>query len=97
MIAEALVRSNGDLGRAATLINKTRVTRGGLAPVAANAAALLAAISYERDIELLNTNGHALFDARRLEQLQAGTIRQLPIPARELETLKLPVYTFGGP
>jgi len=97
MIAEALVRSNGDLGRAATLINKTRVTRGGLAPVAGNAAALLAAISYERDIELLNTNGHALFDARRLEQLQAGTIRQLPIPARELETLKLPVYTFGGP
>ncbi len=97
MIAEALVRSNGDLGRAATLVNKTRVTRGGLAPVAANSAALLAAISYERDVELLNTNGLALFDARRLEQLQAGTFRQLPIPAKELETLALPIYTFGGP
>jgi hypothetical protein len=97
MIAEALVRSNGDLGRAATLINKTRVTRGGLAPVAVNAVALLAAIDYERDIELLNTNGLALFDARRLERLQAGTVRQLPIPARELETLRLPIYTFGGP
>jgi len=97
MIAEALVRSNGDLGRAATLINKTRVTRGGLAPVAANSAALLAAISYERDIELLNTNGLSLFDGRRLEQLQAGTFRQLPIPAKELETLGLPIYTFGGP
>jgi len=96
MIAEALVRSNGDLGRAATLVNKTRVTRGGLAPVAANSAALLAAISYERDVELLNTNGLALFDGRRLEQLQAGTIRQLPIPAKELETLGLPIYTFGG-
>ena len=97
MIAEALVRSNGNLGRAATLINKTRVTRGGLAPVAVNAVALLAAIDYERDIELLNTNGLSLYDARRLERLQAGTVRQLPIPARELETLKLPVYTFGGP
>ncbi len=97
MIAEALVRSNGDLARAATLVNKTRVTRGGLAAVAANAAALLAAISYERDVELLNTNALALFDNRRLEQLQAGAFRQLPIPAKELETLVLPIYTFGGP
>jgi starch-binding outer membrane protein, SusD/RagB family len=96
MIAEALVRTNGDLNRAATLVNKTRVTRGGLAPVAANSAALLAAISYERDVELLNTNGLSLFDARRLEQLQTGTFRQLPIPAKELETLRLPIYTFGG-
>ena len=96
MIAEALVRTNGDLNRAATLVNKTRVTRGGLAPVAATSAALLAAISYERDVELLNTNGLSLFDGRRLEQLQTGTFRQLPIPAKELETLRLPVYTFGG-
>lgn len=97
MIAEALVRTNGDLARAATLVNKTRVTRGGFAPVAATSAALLAAISYERDIELLNTNGVSFFDGRRLEQLQPGTIRQLPIPAKELETLGLPIYTFGGP
>lgn len=96
MIAEALVRTNGDLGRAATLVNKTRVGRGGLAPVAANSAALLAAISYERAVELLNTNGLALFDGRRLEELQTGTPRQLPIPAKELETLHLPIYTFGG-
>lgn len=96
MIAEALVRTNGDLNRAATIVNKTRVTRGGLAPVAANAAALLAAIDYERDIELLNTNGLSLFDRRRIDGLQAGTPRQLPIPAKELETLQLPIYTFGG-
>ncbi|AMW04288.1 hypothetical protein GEMMAAP_04440 [Gemmatimonas phototrophica] len=96
MIAEALVRTNGDLNRAATLVNKTRVTRGGLDPVAANSAALLAAISYERDVELLNTNGLTLFDGRRLEQIQAGTFRQIPIPAKELETLRLPIYTFGG-
>ncbi|GAB1342341.1 hypothetical protein MASR1M101_14680 [Gemmatimonas sp.] len=96
MIAEALARTGGDLNRAASLVNKTRVTRGGLAPVAANAAAILEAINYERDIELLNTNGLSLFDRRRLEGLQAGTARQLPIPAKELETLRLPIYTFGG-
>lgn len=96
MIAEALVRTNGDLNRAATIVNKTRVGRGGLAPVAANSAALLAAIDYERDVELLNTNGVSFFDRRRYDGLQAGTPRQLPIPAKELETLSLPNYTFGG-
>jgi hypothetical protein len=97
MIAEAEARrSGGNLARAATLVNKTRVGKGGLAPVAANQAALLAAIDYERDVELLNTNGLALFDARRLERLQQGTVRHLPVPARELEVLSLPVYTFGG-
>lgn len=96
MIAEALVRTNGDLNRAAALVNRTRVTRGGLAPVAANAQALLAAIDYERDIELLNTSGLSLFDRRRIDGIQTGTPRQLPIPAKELETLRLPIYTFGG-
>ncbi len=28
--------------------------------------------------------------------LQKGTPRSLPVPAKELETLGLPVYTFGG-
>jgi hypothetical protein len=96
MIAEALARTGGDLARAASLVNKTRVTRGGLAPVAANAAAILEAINYERDIELLNTNGVSFFDRRRYDGLQTGTPRQLPIPAKELETLRLPIYTFGG-
>lgn len=104
LIAEALVRTNGDLGRAATLINNTRVTRGGLAPVTATSGttALLAAIDYERDVELLNTNGFALFHARHVEgaagldRLQDGTWLHLPIPAKELETLGLPIYTFGG-
>jgi len=96
MIAEALVRTNGNLGRAAELVNKTRVGRGGLAPVAANAAALLEAISYERDVELLNTNGLSLFDRRRIDGLQPLNLRQLPIPGKELETLRLPIYSFGG-
>jgi len=119
LIAEALVRTHGDKGRAADLINRTRVTRGQLAPVsAANTDnELLAAIFYERDIELMDTGaGQAWFDRRRIEpglvyegnpignpwafkggsNLQLGTPRHLPLPAKELETLGMPVYTYGG-
>ncbi|MBA3891058.1 MAG: RagB/SusD family nutrient uptake outer membrane protein, partial [Gemmatimonadaceae bacterium] len=103
LIAEALVRTNGDRAQAATLINNTRVGRGGLPPVSAGTATLelLRAIDYERDVELLNTNGFTLFHARHweggpLDRLQEGTWLHLPIPAKELETLQLPVYTFGG-
>ncbi len=96
MIAEALARTGGDLTRAAALVNKTRVTRGGLAAVAADANAILAAIDYERDVELLNTSALSLFDGRRFERLQIGTFRHMPMPARELEILGRPVYTFGG-
>ncbi|HVF39786.1 MAG TPA: RagB/SusD family nutrient uptake outer membrane protein [Gemmatimonadaceae bacterium] len=119
LIAEALVRTNGDKGRAATLINKTRVGRGGL-PALSGASSnndLLAAIFYERDVELFDTGaGQAWFDRRRIDtnltyngipigntwgfrggsNLQKGTPRHLPVPAKELETLGLPVYTYGG-
>ena len=67
LIAEAEVRrTGGDLARAATLINNTRVTRGGLAAVtaASGTAALLDAIDYERDVELLTTNGFGFYYAR---------------------------------
>ena len=119
LIAEALVRTGGDKARAATLINKTRVGRGGLAPLsgASSNNDLLAAIFYERDIELMNTNAAlAWFDRRRIDTnltynglpigntwgfrggsgLQKGTPRHLPVPAKELETLGIPVYTYGG-
>lgn len=98
IIAEALARTGGSLDRAATLVNKTRVTRGGLPALtaASGAAAILAAIDYERDVELRNTGGIALFDRRRVDGIQAGTFRHMPIPAGELETLGLPIYTFGG-
>lgn len=96
MIAEALVRSGGDLTRAASLVNKTRVTRGGLPGVGSSPTELLAAIEYERDVELFNTGAIALFDRRRVDGLQAGTLRHLPVPARELESLGMPLYTFGG-
>lgn len=99
LIAEALVRTNSDLARAAELINRTRVTRGQLAPATAadGAAKLLDYIRYERMVELILTNAWDLFRMRGTDWLQAGTPRHLPIPAKELETLRLPVYTFGGP
>lgn len=96
--AEALVRTNTDLATAAELINKTRVTRGELAPVtaASGTPALLAAIRYERILELMSTNGFELQRQRMYDWLQPGTARQLPVPAKELEILSLPIYTFGG-
>ena len=119
LIAEALVRTNGDKGRAATLVNKTRVGRGGLSALtgASSNNDLLAAIFYERDMELWGTGGGLpWFDRRRIDtnltyngillgntwgfaggsNLQKGTPRSLPVPAKELETLGLPVYTYGG-
>ena len=95
--AEALVRTGGDLGVAADLVNKTRVVRGGLAPVAADANAIMDAIHYEQDIELLTTGGGLQwYNRRRIDGLQPGTPRHLPIPAKELEIDQLPIYTFGG-
>ena len=97
--AEALIRKTGpDLATAATLINNSRVTRGQLSPATAamGATALLALIDYEREIELHASSGFTLFQRRHVDGLQAGTWRHLPIPAKELETLVLPIYTFGG-
>jgi hypothetical protein len=128
LIAEALIRTGGDKARAASLINKTRVGRGGLSPVDASMSnpELLGAIFYERDVELFDTGaGQGWFDRRRIDQnvtynglpigniwstcnsttptgckggsnLQKGTPRHLPLPAKELETLGMPVYTYGG-
>ena len=98
LIAEALVRTGGDLNRAAELINRTRVTRGQRTPAtAADApATLLQYIDYERQVELFSTSAPEIYDARRFGRLQAGTVRHLPIPAKELETLGEPIYTFGG-
>lgn len=97
--AEALIHT-GDLAGAAALINITRVGRGNLTPASAadGSDGLLSEISYERDVELTNTSGTTLYWRRAVvdQPIQAGTPCQLPIPAKELETLGLPIYTFGG-
>jgi hypothetical protein len=96
--AEALIRTGGDRAVAAQLINNTRVNRGKLTPITAadNDSTFLAAITYEREVELDATNGFGFFALRHVDQLQPGTVRHLPVPATELETLSLPIYTFGG-
>ena len=96
--AEALVRTGGDLALAAQLVNNTRVGRGGLAPLTATSstATFLQAITYELEVECNATDGYGFFALRGMDQLQAGTLRHLPVPASELQTDGLAVYTFGG-
>jgi hypothetical protein len=56
------------------------------------------ALRYERRIELLGVSGVlAFFDARGWQTLPENSITQLPVPGRELTTLQLDLYTFGGP
>jgi hypothetical protein len=97
--AEALIRGTApDLATAATLINKTRVTRGGLpaATAADGVAGLLAELQYEQDVELAGDNATPYYNRRRIDGLQALTPHQMPIPAKELGVLGMPLYTFGG-
>lgn len=99
MWAEALVRTGGDKAKAVALINNTRVTRGKLAPatIANTTAELLAYIRYERMLELYGTSVYTGWgDARRDETIKQYAPRSMPVPAQELQTLGLPVYTFGG-
>jgi hypothetical protein len=96
--AEGLIRSNGSLAQAATLINKTRVTRGGLPGAAAGdgTAGLLAKLYYEQEIELMGLGSLPFFNRRRIDGLITGTPREMPVPARELGVLGQALYTWGG-
>ncbi len=96
MIAEALAWTGGNHARGAALVNKTHVTRGGRPPIGASAAQVRAGVEYERDVELYNTGGIALFDRRRVNGLQAGTLRHLPVPAAVLTQMGRSMYTHGG-
>ena len=97
--AEAHARL-GHLADAINIVNAgTRVTRGHLSPLPMDASKeeILKAIFYERDIELIQTGfGNDFFDMRRRDYLQEGTPLHFPVPARELEVMQLPLYTFGG-
>jgi hypothetical protein len=99
MWAEALIRTGGDKALAVQLINNTRVNRGKLPPatIAHTTAQLLSYIRYERLLELYGTSVFPAWgDARRDETIKVGAPRSMPVPARELQTLGIPVYTFGG-
>ena len=109
--AEALLRTGGSTDEVAALINKTRVARGQLNPASGSDpvgsstdghshldnVSLWAKMKYERRIETFQTAaGLAYFDKRGLGDLVTGTPIHFPIPGKELETLALQNYTFGG-
>ncbi len=95
--AEALIRG-GDLGGAVTLINKTRVGRGGLAPASAadGVAGLTAKLAYESEIELLGLGAAPYYLRRRTDALIDGTPREMPVPAKELGVKGEALYSWGG-
>ena len=95
--AEAQMRK-GLLTEAAATINAgTRVTRGQLPAVAADATAIADAIHHERVIELSQTGcGLAFFEMRGKDLLQKGTLLHFPIPGAALDANKEESYTFGG-
>jgi len=111
--AEGLLRSGGSAALAASKINKTRVTRGGLSTLtgAEGNAALTGALQYEQEVELLGINSLPYYNRRRgtpegwtltaacpaIICLWPNTPRQMPIPAKELSILQKELYTFGGP
>ena len=99
LLAEGLIRGTApNLAAAATLINNTRVGRGGLAAAAAGdgVAVLLAKLQYEQDVELPGDGAVPYYNRRRIDGLQPLTPHQMPIPAKELGVLGLALYTFGG-
>ncbi|HEY8469942.1 MAG TPA: RagB/SusD family nutrient uptake outer membrane protein [Longimicrobiales bacterium] len=58
---------------------------------------LLDALKWERQIELTGQNPmRAWHDFRGFGQLQPGTPLHMPVPARYLVQLNIPLYTFGG-
>ena len=103
LLAEALIRTGGDKSAAASTINETRVTRGGLTALTGSDsdADLLRAITYERLVEHSWEGFAAGFFYRRITtapdlKLAPGQFYHLPIPAYELEIVGEEVYTFGG-
>lgn len=108
--AEALIRTQGDRTEAATIINNTGVTRGGLEPMTAAATDddLLRAISYERIIEFTYHGACNIWFYRRMVTpignsdnlnvyyLEPRTARHLPVPGFELSIQNLSIYTYGG-
>ncbi|MDA1082200.1 MAG: hypothetical protein O2973_11080 [Gemmatimonadetes bacterium] len=96
--AEGLIRSGGSMATAATLINKSRVTRGGLTPAAAGdgATLLTTRLQYEQEIELLGIGSINFLNRRRIDGLLTGTPHEMPVPAKELGVFGQALYTWGG-
>ncbi len=97
--AEAALRSGKPASEVATLINNTRVGKGGLPALSGSSGfqELLDAIFYERYLESDLVYPHlSFFDRRRKGELRPGTLYHFPVPANELILHQIPFYTFGG-
>jgi hypothetical protein len=108
--AEGLFRA-GQLQAAADIVNETRVPSGLNATNAAglntscvprlpngSCGNLLEMLKWEKRMENYHYNyGAWYFDSRGWGDLYRGTFLHFAVPARELQVLGLPLYTFGGP
>jgi hypothetical protein len=81
--AEGLVRSGGSKAQAAQLINKTRVGRGGLAPLAGteDQTTLLRAIQYEQLIEEYDIGSMPFYNRRRVTPADYANSQPCPAEA----------------
>ena len=109
--AEALIRLNR-AAEALPIINATRTAAGLKAVTVAgppndascvprrndgSCGDLMDALMYEKRIETYGVEATIPWaDARGWGTLLKGTLIQLPVPGRELQTLGLPYYSFGG-
>ena len=112
MRAEALLHTSGDLGAVAALLDKTHVTDGGYPssaglavgsindtpqPQQAKGATLWSILKYEKNMDLLGTfSGRGYWEKRGWGELTTGNPLHFPVPALDLETLQLALYSHGG-
>jgi hypothetical protein len=108
--AEGLFRTQ-NLAAAAEIINETRVHNGLNATDAAGTntscvprlpngqcGGLFEMLKWEKRMENYHYSfGAWFFDSRGWGDLYRGTPLHFPVPARELQVVGLPLYTFGGP
>ncbi|MCK5781035.1 MAG: RagB/SusD family nutrient uptake outer membrane protein [Flavobacteriales bacterium] len=97
--AEANLILNNKAQAISIVNSSTRITKGGLDLIDANAdvETVMAAIEYEQTLELgLTGFGIEYFNMRRHGMLQDGSLLHFPMPAQQSDILLLPRYTFGG-
>ncbi len=109
--AEALLHTGGSQVAIAALLDKTHVQNGGYpsvteAPAIGSmsdkpdpkpGATVWSIFKYEKNLELMGTfSGGRFFDVRAWGDLEPGTLLHFPVPAQDLETLQLDIYSFGG-
>lgn len=97
--AYAMLGQNAEALKILNNASLPRKVRGGLSDLSASSTKdqILKAIFYERDIEL-TSQGFMIgfYDMRRRDMLQPGQFLHYPVPGKELESLGLPIYTYGG-